>query len=796
MIFSKYIFVAASLLLCLPTASAADWDGSRFAWYGSDAADDIHNALPIGNGRLGASVSGGNVEKLVLNENSVWSGPWQNRVNRNPSGAVDDIWKKLLAGSVTAAGEAAMSKLAGDPTSPRAYNPLINIGIDFGHGSGLTNYSRWLDTYEGTAGVRYTSSGVSYSREYVASYPHGVLAFRFTSSTPGKLNLKLSLSRAKWVLSQAASISRDNSAGHAVSLSANSGQSSDAINFWSEARVVNSGGSATSDGKTISINGADTVDVYFNAETSYRYPDATRGQAELKRKLDAAVSAGYIAVRAAAIKDFNSLIERVKLNLGSSGNAGTLETPTRLKNFKNSPGSDVQLVTLMFNFGRHCLVSSSRDTGARSLPANLQGIWNQDYSPPWQSKYTININLQMNYWPALITNLAETQKPVFDLINMAVPRAQAVAKSMYGCDGIVLHHNTDLWGDAAPVDKGTPYTIWPMGAAWLSHDAMEHYRFTQNQTFLQSTVWPILQQTAQFYFCYLREWNGFYTAGPSLSPEHAFLVPSGQSQANKAEGLDISIEMDNQLLRQLFTNVVSTCTLLNLPNSTNPTCAKAATYLPKIRPPGISAKTGRIQEWRSDYAESEAGHRHFSPLWGLYPARQLTPLVSATHAAAAKKLLDHRMSSGSGSTGWSRSWAISLYARLFEGDTAWRHVQEFVRQFPTNNLWNSDSGPGSSFQIDGNFGVTAGIAEMLLQSHEAAVPNGRVEGLVARGGFVVESMVWEGGALANAAITAKSGGFLALRVQDGTAKFEVDGVPYSKPVETTAGGVYRVRVVR
>jgi len=543
------------------------------------------------------------------------------------------------------------------------------------------------------------------------------------------------------------------------------------------------------------------VDVFFDAETSYRYSDASQAQAELKRKLDAAVSAGYLAVRDAAVKDFSGLIGRTKLDLGSSGSAGTLATPTRLSNFKKSPDADPELVALMFNFGRHALVASSRDTGPRSLPANLQGIWNQDYSPPWQSKYTININLQMNYWPALVTNLAETHKPVFDLIDIATPRAQAVAKAMYNCDGIVLHHNTDLWGDAAPVDKGTPYTVWPMGAAWLSHDAMEHYLWTQNMTFLQQTVWPTLLQTARFYFCYLREWNGFYTAGPSLSPEHAFLVPSGLTQAGKAEGLDISIEMDNQLLRQLFTNVISACSILNL---TDPACVKAATYLPKIRPPGVSSRTGRIQEWRSDYPEQEAGHRHFSPLWGLYPANQLTPLVSAAYAAAGKKLLDHRISSGSGSTGWSRAWAINLYARLFEADTAWKHIQEFIKKYPTGNLWNSDNGPGTSFQIDGNFGLAAGIAEMLLQSHDVvhllpalpkkAVPKGRVEGLVARGDFVV-GMAWEGGgASMNATIKARKGGVLALRVLDGSRSLEVNGQAYSKPIQTTVGGVYEVRL--
>ena len=546
----------------------------------------------------------------------------------------------------------------------------------------------------------------------------------------------------------------------------------------------------------MSISGADTVDIYFDAETSYRYSDSNAAQSELKKKLDAAVTAGYQTVRDAGIKDFSGLMGRVKLNLGSSGSAGQQATPARLSSFKNNPNADPEFVTLMFNYGRHLLAASSRDTGSKSLPANLQGIWNDNFNPPWQSKYTININLEMNYWHAGVSNLAETQKPVFDLINTAIPRGQAVAKKMYGCDsGFVLHHNTDLWGDAAPVDKGTPYTVWPMGAAWLSSDVMEYYRFTKDKQFLQQTAWPILQQTAQFFYCYLFQWQGYWTTGPSLSPEHAFVVPNGMNSAGKSEGLDISIAMDNQLLYQLFKNVNETCSVLSLSASE---CSKARDYLPKIAPPKIGSK-GQILEWRSEYGETEPGHRHMSPLWGLYPGSQMTPLVSQTFANAGKVLVDRRMSSGSGSTGWSRAWVVNLYARLFQGDTAWTNAQALIQKFLTDNLWNSDNGPGTAFQIDGNFGLAAGIAEMLLQSHEVvhllpalpgAVPAGSVTGLVARGNFVVD-MVWANKALVSATITSRSGGPLAIRVQGGST-FSVNGAQYTGPISSTAGTVYKI----
>ncbi|KAK4149347.1 Six-hairpin glycosidase-like protein [Chaetomidium leptoderma] len=800
-------FITAFLVLGFAPVvdAAAAWDSSRFAVYTSDAGNDFRSAIPIGNGRLGATVFGTAVEKLVLNENSVWSGPWQDRANRNSKNAVPEIQRMLLAGDITGAGQSAMANMAGNPTSPKAYHPLVNMNIDLSHSSGVSSYTRWLDTREGTAGVTYLHGGTNYSREYIASYPHGVLGLRLGANGSGKLNVKLSLSRSQWVLSQAARVDKG-TGGHAISLAANSGQSSNALAFWSEARVVNSGGAcsvASPDGKSISITGADTIDIFFNAETSYRYSSTALAQAELKRKLDAAVAAGYPAVRSAAIADFSALMGRVKLDLGSSGNAGLQPVPTRLSNFKKNPGADPQLMTLMFNFGRHLLAASSRDTGRLSLPANLQGLWNQDYDPAWQSKYTININLEMNYWPALVTNLAETQKPVFDLINVAIPRGQAVAKTMYGCDsGFVLHHNTDLWGDAAPVDKGTPYTVWPMGAAWLSSDVMEHYRFTQNKTFLEQVAWPILRQTAQFYYCYLFKWKNYWTVGPSLSPEHAFIVPSSMRQGGKSEGLDISIEMDNQLLHQLFTNLNETCTILGLASTDGDCTAAAKDYLPHIRPPSIGPN-GRLLEWRdASYGETEPGHRHFSNLWGLYPGQQLTPSTSSQLAAAAGALLDHRMASGSGSTGWSRAWAINLYARLLRGDTAWEHAQALVQKFPSANLWNSDSGAGSPFQIDGNFGLVAGMAEMLLQSHggvvhllpalpAAAVPKGSVSGLVARGDFVVEDLVWSGGQFAKATITSRSGGLLAVRVQGGKA-FSVNGASYSGGITTTVGGVYQL----
>ncbi|KAI1203239.1 Six-hairpin glycosidase-like protein [Nemania serpens] len=789
----RTVSVAGILLAALVDAQ---WDASRFAWYQSDAGTDFASAVPIGNGRIGAVVYGTASEQVAINENTIWSGPWQDRANRNSPGALASIRSQLTSGQITAAGQNVLANMAGNPTSPRSYSPLGNLTIDFGHSASRQSYLRYLDTFQGTAFVTYLYNGVNYTREYVASQPHGVLAIRLTASQAGSLNAKVSLSRSQYVTSQTASSSNGV---YSVSLKGNSGQSSGAIAFSSEARIVNSGGSISVSGSSIAVNGATTVDIFFNAETSYRYASQSAWESELSRKLSAAVSAGYAAVRTAAVSDHVNLIGRVNLNLGSSGSAGNQNTPTRLSNYKSNPSADPQLMTLMFNFGRHCLVASSRDTGALSIPANLQGIWNKDFNPPWGSKYTININIEMNYWPAEVTNLAETHKALFDLLDVAKTRGQKMAQVMYNCNngGFVLHHNIDVWGDAAPTDYGTPYMMWPMGGVWLSLHTMEHYRFTGDRTFLEQRAWPILQSAANFYYCYLFNWNNYMTTGPSLSPENSFIVPSGESNAGNGEGIDISPQMDNSLLTELFQAVIQAGQILG---KTGADITNAQNYLAKIRPPS-KGSYGQILEWRQEYGETEPGHRHMSPIWALYPGSAFTPLNSSDLSNAAKALLDHRMSNGAGSTGWGRTWVMCLYARLFAGDTVWSNAISFLQKYPSPNLWNTDNGPGSAFQIDGNFGFTAGIAEMLLQSHNvvhllpalpSAVPTGSVTGLVARGAFVVD-IAWSNKALTSATVRSKNGGTLALRVQDGRG-FTVNGATYTGPISTTAGSSYSIKL--
>jgi len=640
-----------------------------------------------------------------------------------------------------------------------------------------------------------------FSREYIANYPSGVLAIRYKSSVAGSLNAKISLSRTNDVVSNTASTS----GGNTIALVVNGG-----VPFVAKVRVVTTEGQSSinpfkilanfigtiaASGNSISVTGATTVDLVFDAETSYRYSGLSAYTAEVDKKLGAAITAGFDSLRTAAIADNTQLIGRVSLDLGkSSGDSGTQPTNTRIANYKKSPTGDIQFVTLMFNYGRHLLVASSRDTGSLSLPANLQGLWNQDYSPSWGSKFTININTEMNYWPSETTNLAETTKPLFDLIAVAQKRGQTMAQTMYGCGGFVLHHNTDLWGDAAPVDSGTPYTMWPMGGVWLATHLMEHYRFTGDKAFLENTAWPVLLDAAKFYYCYLFTFEGYYVTGPSLSPENPFKVPNNYKTAGASEGLDIGPTMDNSLLHELFSSIIEAGSVLNVAGGNDVTQAKS--YLAKIKSPQIGSQ-GQILEWRGEYGETDKGHRHLSPLWGLFPGSQMGPLKNQTLAKASKVLLDARLAGGSGSTGWSRTWIINCYARLFAGTDAWNSVVKFLQVYPLANLWNSNSGP--PFQIDGNFGFTSGITELLLQSQDvvhllpalpSAVPTGSVTGLVARGGFIVD-ISWSGSSLQTALITSKLGNDLNLRVGNGV-NFKVNGTSHSGSLSTVAGARYTI----
>jgi len=464
--------------------------------------------------------------------------------------------------------------------------------------------------------------------------------------------------------------------------------------------------------------------------------------------------------------------------------------------------SDIQLSTLVWNLGRHMLVAASRNTEADvDFPANLQGVWNNETTAAWGGKYTININTEMNYWLSMSTNLVEIQEPLFDLLHVAQPRGQEMAKKLYGCEGTMFHHNLDLWGDPAPTDNYTASSIWPMGAAWLVQHMMEQYRFTGDKAFLEETAYPFLVEVAKFYHCTTFEFNGALVVGPSLSPEASFYVPSNMSVAGEVVAMDLDVEMDNQLLRDVFESLIEAADVLGIDDED---VEKAKDFLPNIRAPRFGS-IGQILEWRYEYEEVEPGHRHLSHLYGLHPSHQFSPIVNNTLAEAAKVSLDRRIREGSGDTGWSRTWTINQYARLLDGATAWESVEEWFAGYATEGLWNTDNGSG--FQIDGNYGFTSGLTEMLLQSHAGVVhllpalpsdasPNGTVKGLLARGGFVVD-IEWNNGKFKSANIESKIGGPLKLLVSSG-ASYSIQGKELrgqSDEIETGVGEIIQIQAV-
>ncbi|KAL6236749.1 hypothetical protein BDW75DRAFT_249872 [Aspergillus navahoensis] len=776
------------LLPSAPTLASPVLSASRHLWYTSPAlaTDWETGALPIGNGRLAATIHGGVRSEIVtLNENTIWSGPLQDRTPENALAALSVARESLLNGSITEAGEFIQREMMHEIDSMRAYSYFGRLELGFGHDEAKSEkYRRWLDTRRGVAGVEYVVEGVKYTREYIASYPAGVLAARFTASEKGALALNATFSRASDVASLQASAS---DTVPWIKLSGTSGQPAeeDPIVFSGQASFVAEGAHFTSSNGTLTISNATTIDILFDAETNYRYTDHDAIDAEITCKLTNALAKGY---------------DRIKTrHLPTPDETRDLATDERIALVHSAGGldEDPELSTLAWNYGRHLLVASSRNTSEDiDLPANLQGIWNNRTTAAWGGKYTININTEMNYWPAGPTNLIETQEPLFDLFSVAYPRGQKLARDMYNCSGVVFHHNLDVWGDPGPVDNYTSSSMWPMGAAWLA----THW-FISDRALLADTIYPYLAEVVNFYQCYTFENEGYKVTGPSLSPENTFVIPENWTIAGNEAALDIAVPMDDQIIWEILHNMLDAASELGIADD-DQTVSTAKSFLNKIHPPRVDSH-GRIQEWRGDYESSAPGHRHLSPLFGLHPGGQFSPLLNSTLSAAAEALLDDRLSHGSGSTGWSNAWFINQYARLYRGNDAWTQIEKWFSLYPTNNLWNTDD--GATFQIDGNFGFVSGITEMLLQSHAGvvhvlpalpgdAVPDGSARGLRATGGFEVD-LEWKGGSLGKAVIRSLRGGTLRVRVQDGV-HFFVNGENYEEGLETEEGREYVVTLGR